>query len=66
MDNRLPRATLRLLDGERCEEELAFTPEAVDMSCFDAGTVQVIDSHRVHGGVAAIPGMAIRGSYEME
>jgi len=46
------------------EEELAVTPEAVDMSRFDAGTVQVIDSHRVHGGVAAILGIAIRGSIE--
>jgi len=46
------------------EEELEVTPEAVDMSRFDAGTVQVIDSHRVHGGVAAILGIAIRGSIE--
>ncbi|MGJ9420465.1 prohead protease/major capsid protein fusion protein [Massilia sp. CMS3.1] len=46
------------------EEELAVTREAVDMSRFDAGTVQVIDSHRVHGGVASILGIAIRGSIE--
>lgn len=44
------------------EEELVVTPEAVDMSRFDAGTVQVIDSHRVHGGVSAIMGIATRAS----
>ena len=32
------------------EEELAVTPEAVDMSRFDAGTVQVLDgAQRVQG-----------------
>jgi len=46
------------------EEELAVTPEAVDMSRFDAGTVQVLDGHRVYGGVASIIGIAIRGSIE--
>lgn len=46
------------------EEELVVTPEAVDMSRFEAGTVQVIDSHRVHGGVASIMGIATRGSIE--
>ncbi|WP_312548174.1 prohead protease/major capsid protein fusion protein [Massilia sp.] len=44
------------------EEELAVTPEAVDMSRFEAGTVQVLDGHRVYGGVASIIGIAIRGS----
>jgi hypothetical protein len=46
------------------EEELAVTPEAVDMSRFDAGTVQVLDGHRVYGGVSAILGIAVRGSIE--
>lgn len=44
------------------EEELAVTPEAVDMSRFDAGTVQVIDGHDVYGGVKSIMGIATRGS----
>jgi hypothetical protein len=44
------------------EEELAVTPEAVDMSRFDAGTVQVIDCHNVSGGVNAIIGIAVCGS----
>lgn len=46
------------------EEELAVTSEAVDMSRFDAGTVQVLDGHRTYGGVNAILGIAIRGSIE--
>ena len=46
------------------EEELAVTPEAVDMSRFDAGTVQVLDGHNVYGGVKSIIGIAIRGSIE--
>jgi len=44
------------------EEELAVTPEAVDMARFDAGTVQVIDNHRMHGGVQSIIGIALSGS----
>lgn len=44
------------------EEELTVTPEAVDMSRFDAGTVQVIDGHNTGGGVNAILGIAIRGA----
>lgn len=43
------------------EEELAVSTEAVDMTRFEAGVVQVIDSHRVHGGVNAILGIALRG-----
>jgi hypothetical protein len=46
------------------EEELEVTTEAVDMSRFDAGTVQVLDGHRTYGGVNAILGIAIRGSIE--
>ncbi len=42
------------------EEELAVTPEAVDMTRFDAGVVQVLDGHRVYGGVANILGIAQR------
>ncbi|MDN4057128.1 Mu-like prophage major head subunit gpT family protein [Massilia sp. YIM B02769] len=46
------------------EEELAVTPEAVDMTRFEAGTIQVFDSHRTYGGVGAILGVAIRGAIE--
>jgi len=44
------------------EEELAVTPEAVDMTRFEAGTVQVIDNHRMQGGVQSIIGIALNGS----
>ena len=40
------------------EEELVVTPDAVDMSRFDAGTVQVLDGHNTFGGVSAIIGVA--------
>lgn len=43
------------------EEELAVSTEAVDMSRFEAGVVQVLDGHRVYGGVGAILGIAQRG-----
>lgn len=43
------------------EEELAVTPEAVDMTRFEAGVVQVIDGHRVYGGIGSILGIATRG-----
>ena len=43
------------------EEELAVTPEAVDMTRFEAGTVQAIDSHNVYAGVSAILGVATEG-----
>lgn len=46
------------------EEALSVTPEAVDMTRFDAGTVQVLDGHRTYGGVAAILGIAERGWIE--
>jgi hypothetical protein len=46
------------------DEELVVTAEAVDMSRFDAGVVQVIDNHRVNGGVASILGVAVRGAIE--
>ena len=46
------------------EEELAVTPDAVDMSRFEAGVVQVLDGHRAYGGVGAILGIALRGSIE--
>ncbi|HKW84872.1 MAG TPA: peptidase, partial [Burkholderiaceae bacterium] len=44
------------------EEELAVTPDAVDMTRFEAGTLQVLDGHRAYGGVDAILGIALRGS----
>ena len=43
------------------EEELDVSRDAVDMSRFEAGTVQVIDSHDVYSGVSAILGIATRG-----
>lgn len=43
------------------EEELDVSPEAVDMSRFEAGAVQVLDNHRSYGGVDAILGIATRG-----
>jgi hypothetical protein len=44
------------------EEELVVTPEAVDMTRFDAGAVQVLDGHQVYGGVDAILGIATAAS----
>lgn len=46
------------------DESLLVTTAAVDMSRFDAGTVQVLDGHNVYGGVAAILGIALSGSIE--
>lgn len=57
-------ATVRRFDwweGKPYDEALDVTPEAVDMTRFDAGTVQVLDGHRVYGGVSAILGIAERG-----
>lgn len=57
-------ATVRRYDwweGKPYDEALDVTPEAVDMTRFDAGAVQVIDNHRVYGGVNAILGIAERG-----
>jgi hypothetical protein len=44
------------------EEELVVDPAAVDMSRFEAGVIQVLDSHDMYGGVRAILGIAIRGA----
>ena len=46
------------------EEELVVSDETVDMTRFDAGVVQVLDNHRVYGGVGAILGIATRGWIE--
>ena len=57
-------ATVRRYDyweGKPYDEALDVTTEAVDMARFDAGTVQVLDGHRVYGGVSAILGIAERG-----
>ncbi|WP_287804150.1 prohead protease/major capsid protein fusion protein [Diaphorobacter sp.] len=48
-------------EGKPYDEALDVTPEAVDMTRFDAGAVQVIDNHRLYGGVNAILGIAERG-----
>lgn len=57
-------ATVRRYDwweGKQYEESLEVTADAVDMTRFDAGTVQVLDGHNVYGGVSAILGIAQRG-----
>lgn len=46
------------------DEELLVTPEAVDMTRFDKGVVQVIDNHDIRGGVNSILGVAVRGSIQ--
>ncbi len=46
------------------EEELEVSPDAVDMSRFEAGAVQVLDGHRQYGGVASILGIVQRGWIE--
>ncbi|MEG0041614.1 MAG: HK97 family phage prohead protease, partial [Massilia sp.] len=46
------------------DEELLVTPEAVDMSRFEKGVVQVIDNHDINGGLKSIIGIAIRGSIQ--
>ncbi len=46
------------------DEELVVTPDAVDMTRFEAGVVQAIDNHRIYGGIDAIVGVAIRGSIQ--
>lgn len=43
------------------EEELVVEPAAVDMSRFEAGTLQVLDAHDQYGGVRSILGIAKRG-----
>lgn len=60
-------ATVRRYDywnDKPYEEALSVTPEAVDMTRFDAGTMQVLDGHRTYGGVSAILGIAERGWIE--
>lgn len=50
--------------GKYYDEVLDVTTDAVDMTRFDAGTVQVLDGHRTYGGVQAILGIAQRGWIE--
>ncbi len=50
--------------GTLYDEELVVSSDAVDMTRFDSGTVQVLDGHRVFGGVSAIMGIAQRGWIE--
>lgn len=49
------------LEGTTYEEELVVSTDAVDMTRFEAGVVQVLDSHRVYGGIESIIGIAVRG-----
>ncbi len=46
-------------NGTYYDEELEVSKRSVNMERFDAGTVQVLDGHRTHGGVGAILGIAI-------
>ena len=48
------------------EEELVVSPEAVDMSRFEAGTLQVLDGHNQYSGVRAILGIATRGWLDLD
>lgn len=48
-------------EGKPYDESLDVTTEAVDMTRFEAGAVQVLDDHRVGAGVNAILGIAVRG-----
>lgn len=48
------------MQGRRYEEELVVTPEAVDMSRFDAGAVSVLDSHQ-SWELANVIGVAVSG-----
>lgn len=50
--------------GQAYEEELDVSTAAVDMSRFEAGTLQVLDGHRTGGGVGSILGVATRGWIE--
>lgn len=44
----------------RYDEELEITPQAVDLSRFDAGAVHVLDNHDQHSGLAGVLGVATR------
>lgn len=46
--------------GIEYDEELVVSPQAIDMSRFDAKAVQVLDAHSIYGGVGAILGVAER------
>lgn len=43
------------------DEELSVDAQSVDMTRFEAGSVQVLDGHMAHGGTDAILGIAQRG-----
>ena len=44
----------------RYDEELEITPQAVDLSRFDAGAVHVLDNHDQHAGLSGVLGRATR------
>lgn len=44
----------------RYDEELEITPQAVDLSRFDAGAVHVLDSHDQYSGLSSVLGVATR------
>jgi len=50
--------------GQTYDEILDMSPEAVNLSRFASGCVQVLDSHDTHGGVRSILGVAERGWIE--
>lgn len=47
--------------GQRYEEELEVSAEAVDMSRIEAGVVQVLDNHDTYTGVRSVLGIVERG-----
>jgi hypothetical protein len=51
-------------DDAYYEEELVVSDDAVDMSRFDAGAIQILDNHRSYGGVGSVLGIATRGWIE--
>ena len=44
----------------RYDEELEVSPQALDLSRFEAGVVHVLDNHNQHAGVAGVLGVATR------
>lgn len=50
--------------GNRYDEELVVSAESVDLSRVEAGAVQVLDNHRVYGGVESVLGVVTKAWFE--
>lgn len=48
----------------RYDEELVVSPDAVDMSRIETGSVQVLDNHNQHSGLASVLGVVTRAWIE--